>query len=57
MKLQDFIDELVKAGWEATGDAQHKNIKYLHQQLFPVIAQLEEDLEHAHYQIIESEEY
>tara|TARA_R110001599_G_scaffold173340_2_gene365147 strand:- start:4798 stop:4968 length:171 start_codon:yes stop_codon:yes gene_type:complete len=47
MKLDDFINELQKAGWQAVSDAQHENIKYLHRQLFPVIADLEDDLESA----------
>ncbi len=44
MKLNRFIKELENAGWQATGDAQHENIKCLHARLFPVIAELEADV-------------
>ena len=42
MKLQDFIDELYKTGWEASHDAQWTKIKELHKRLFPIIAELEQ---------------
>ena len=45
MRFTDFINELGKAGWQDTGDAQHKNIEHLHRKLFPVIAQLENEIE------------
>lgn len=44
VRLENFIDELYKAGWQDTGDAKHVNIKYLHKQLFPVVAELEEEI-------------
>lgn len=42
MKQQDFINALYDAGWYNLGDEQHINIKYLHKQIFPIIAELEE---------------
>ena len=53
MRFTDFIIELGKAGWQATGDAQHKNIEHLHRKLFPVIAQLENENVELSEQIIE----
>jgi len=47
MRLQEFIDSLVDAGWNATSDAQWTKITELHKKLFPVIAQLEAELEDA----------
>ena len=44
MKQQDFIDALYAAGWDNIGDAQHTNIRYLHKQMFPIIAELEETI-------------
>lgn len=43
MRFTDFIKELDDAGWHGVGDAQHKNIEYLHRKLFPVIAELEDE--------------
>jgi hypothetical protein len=43
MRLEDFKKELGDAGWQAVGDAQHQNIKYLHAKLFPVVAELEQE--------------
>lgn len=45
MKLKDFIEALTEAGWEATSDAQHEGIKSLHEQIFPVVSGLEEDVQ------------
>lgn len=44
MKLEDFIDALYKAGWQATTDAQHEKIEKMWRNLFPVVAELEDDL-------------
>ncbi len=49
MRFHDFIDALYECGWKAPNDAQHENIKELWRKLFPIIAELEEevaDLEH-----------
>lgn len=43
MRFTDFIKELDDAGWQGVGDAQHKNIEYLHRKLFPVTAELEDE--------------
>lgn len=51
MRLQEFIDSLVDAGWNATSDAQWTKITALHKKLFPVIAQLEAELEDANNEI------
>ena len=56
MRLQDFIDHLIEAGWVARGDAQHTRIAALHKKLFPVIAQLEVELEDANNEILEIKE-
>lgn len=45
MRFQEFIDELYKAGWKSPCDAQHHNIEKLWRKLFPVIAQLEDELD------------
>jgi len=47
MKRQEFIDALYKAGWEAVHDAQWTEIDKLWRELFPVIAELESELEQA----------
>jgi hypothetical protein len=47
MRKQQFIDALYNAGWDAPHDAQHSKIEELHRKLFPVIADLEEELEDA----------
>jgi len=44
MRKQDFIDALYKAGWKSDGDAQWTNIEKLWRELFPVIAELEDEL-------------
>jgi len=44
MKFNDFIIELDSAGWEGVHDAQHQNIEKLHRMLFPIIAELEDDI-------------
>ena len=43
MKLNDFKEELEKAGWSATSDAQHWGIEDMHKKLFPIIAELEKE--------------
>ena len=43
MRLNDFVNELHEAGWDATSDAQHHGIEDLHKKLFPVIAELEKE--------------
>ncbi len=44
MKKQDFIEALKQAGWRAVHDAQHEQIAMLHRELFPVVAELEDEL-------------
>lgn len=56
MRLQDFIDHLIDAGWSATSDAQWKGIAALHKKLFPVIAQLEDELNDANGDIANLQE-
>lgn len=47
MRLKDFIEAMYEAGWRDNCDAQHLGIKALHKQLFPVIAEMEEEIEDA----------
>jgi hypothetical protein len=47
MRKQDFIDALQKAGWVSINDAQWTEIEKLWRELWPVIAELEDDLEDA----------
>lgn len=56
MRLQEFIDSLCDAGWSATSDAQWTRITALHKKLFPVIAQLESELEDANNEILNARE-
>lgn len=56
MRLQDFINHLIDAGWSATSDAQWKGIAALHERLFPIIAHLEAELEDANNEILEIRE-
>lgn len=44
MRFDDFVKALRDAGWDATGDAQHTQIKHLWETMFPVLAQVEEEL-------------
>lgn len=44
MKFCDFIIALEKAGWRAMHDSQHTGIDALHRKLFPVVAELEDDV-------------
>lgn len=55
MKLNTFVDALHEAGWHAICDAQHSEIRKLHAKLFPIIAELEEDLGSASARIRELE--
>lgn len=47
MRFNDFTDALYAAGWEAPNDAQHRQIKELWRNLFPVVAELEDELHDA----------
>lgn len=47
MRLKDFISAMYDAGWRDSCDAHHSGIKALHKQLFPVIAEMEEEMEDA----------
>jgi hypothetical protein len=44
MKYEDFLKALDHAGWEGTSDAQYNKIRLLHQDIWPVIAELERDI-------------
>lgn len=44
MRLQEFINALTNAGWRDTNDAQHEQIAFLHESLFPTVAALEGEL-------------
>ena len=44
MKFEDFVDALIESGWLPAGDAQHDRIKELHRKLWPVIAELEQEV-------------
>lgn len=44
MRLTDFIDALHAAGWRSPLDAQHTEIEKLWRKLFPVIAELEDQI-------------
>ena len=54
MRLKDFIAAMYDAGWRDNCDAQHSGIKALHKQLFPVIAEIEEEMEDSR---LESKEF
>ncbi len=56
MRLQEFIDSLFAAGWTSSSDAQWTRIAALHKKLFPVIAQLESELEDANNEILNARE-
>lgn len=45
MRQQKFIDSLHDAGWQAVNDAQWDNIGKLWRELFPVVAELEDELD------------
>ena len=45
MKFEDFVIALQTAGWEAVHDAQHNEIKVLWSSMYPVIAELQNELE------------
>ncbi len=44
MKLEDFIESLYRAGWDSINDAQYEGVVELHKRLFPVVAELEEEV-------------
>ena len=44
MRKEEFIKELYAAGWVANCDAQHSEIEKLWRKLFPVVADLEDEL-------------
>ena len=45
MRFEDFVDALWQAGWRPMADAQHTEVRKLWEELFPVIAELENELE------------
>ena len=45
MKFNDFVTSLYDAGWLGTGDAQHTEIKKLWRAIFPVVADLEDEVQ------------
>jgi len=51
MKKQDFIDRLYKSGWDSLADGQHTRIEAFWKELFPVVAELEGELEDAEMEI------
>ena len=44
MRFDDFVRALVESGWRDTNDAQHTNIKKLWEKMYPVLAQVEQEL-------------
>lgn len=44
MKFNDFIEKLYSAGWADNTDAQHSNIEKLWREMYPVVAELEDEL-------------
>ncbi len=44
MKFDDFLEALDRAGWEGIHDAQHRHIKLLWAKMYPVIAELEQEV-------------
>ena len=44
MRFDDFVRALVESGWRDTNDAQHTNIKKLWEQMYPVLALVEQEL-------------
>jgi hypothetical protein len=49
MRFDDFLKALESAGWSATRDAQHEKIKELWRNLWPVLAELEQELYEERY--------
>lgn len=45
MRFDDFVEALYTAGWLSTGDAQHTRIKELWKTLYPVVAELEDEVQ------------
>jgi len=44
MRFNYFVEALIESGWRPTLDAQHTEIKTLWKKMFPVLAQVEEEL-------------
>lgn len=51
MKKDELIKRLYDAGWDSPSDAQHTGIDKLWRELFPVVAELEDELEGAYMEI------
>ena len=45
MRFDDFVDEIRAAGWKNLNDAQHTGIRKVWEKLFPVIAEMENEIE------------
>lgn len=45
MKFEDFVNALMKHGWNSSNDAQHTEIYKFWKTLYPVVAELEDELE------------
>ena len=45
MRREQFIEAVLKSGWKDTADAQHKGIEKLWRQIFPEVAQLEDEID------------
>jgi hypothetical protein len=44
MRFTDFVDAVYASGWRDTCDAQHSGLRELWVKLFPVVAELEQEL-------------
>ena len=44
MRFENFIKELDSAGWVGMHDSQHEHIKILWAKMYPVIAELEQEV-------------
>ena len=51
MRFTDFILALDKAGWQGVTDAQHAKIYNMWESMFPVVAELEKEIEQEAYDV------
>jgi hypothetical protein len=45
MRFKTFLEELDAAGWQGVLDAQHTHIKYMWRNMYPAVAELEDENE------------
>lgn len=52
MRFNEFVKRLEQAGWRGSCDAQHSGIKKMWEELFPVVAELEKELQDAEQEFL-----